>query len=37
VVDDPASDIDGFLWSDTCVSSTQLNRPVWNKESLSPP
>jgi hypothetical protein len=22
---------------DTCVSSTQLNRPIWNKESLSPP
>jgi hypothetical protein len=22
-----ASNIDGFLWRDTCVSSTQLNRP----------
>jgi hypothetical protein len=21
---------------DTCVSSTQLNRPIWNKMSLSP-
>jgi hypothetical protein len=23
-----ASKIDGFLWSETCVSSTQLNRPI---------
>jgi hypothetical protein len=26
-----------FLWTDTCVSSTQLNKPVWNIESLSRP
>jgi hypothetical protein len=27
-VDDPASNTDCFLWRDTCVSSTQLNRPI---------
>jgi hypothetical protein len=26
---------DGFLSSVLCVSCTQLNRPVWNIESLS--
>jgi hypothetical protein len=26
-----------FLWSDTCVSSTLLNRHIWNKEILSAP
>jgi hypothetical protein len=31
------SNIDGFLWRDTCVSSTQQNRPIWRKGSLSPP
>jgi hypothetical protein len=36
VLDGPVSNIDGFLWRDTCVSSTQLNRPIWKKESLSP-
>jgi hypothetical protein len=25
------SNIDGFLLRDTCVSSTQLNRPICNK------
>jgi hypothetical protein len=37
VLDVPASNTDGFLSSDTCVSTTQLNRPLWNIESLSPP
>jgi hypothetical protein len=32
-----ASNIDGFLWTDTCVSSTQLNRFIWGEYSLSPP
>jgi hypothetical protein len=27
----PPSNIDGFLSRDTYVSSTQLNRPSWNK------
>jgi hypothetical protein len=37
VLDAAACNLDGFLWRDTCVSSTQLNRPIWNKQSLSPP
>jgi hypothetical protein len=37
VLDASASTIDGFLWRDTCVSSTLLKSPIWNKESLSPP
>jgi hypothetical protein len=28
VLDAAATNIDGFLWRDTCVSSTQLNRPI---------
>jgi hypothetical protein len=32
----PASNIDGFVWRDTCVSSSQAKRPIWNKMSLSP-
>jgi hypothetical protein len=36
VLDPPASNIDGFLWRDICVSSNQLNRPICNKR-LSPP
>jgi hypothetical protein len=31
------SHIDGFLWRDKCVFSTQLSRPIWRKENLSPP
>jgi hypothetical protein len=34
VLDAAASIIDGFLWRDTCVSSTQLSRPFWNKRSF---
>jgi hypothetical protein len=37
VPDVPASNSDGFLWRDTCVSSTQLNRPICRKQSLFPP
>jgi hypothetical protein len=37
VLDVAASNIDGFLWRDTCVSSTQVNRSVSNKMSLSLP
>jgi hypothetical protein len=33
----PASKTDGFLSRDTCVSSTQLNMPTWNEDSLFPP
>jgi hypothetical protein len=28
---------DGFLWRDTCVSSTLLNRPIWNEDSPQKP
>jgi hypothetical protein len=31
-----ASCIDGFLWRSTGIFSTQLNRPIWSKQSLSP-
>jgi hypothetical protein len=37
LLDALASNIDDFLSSDSCGSSTQLNRPIWNKESLCPP
>jgi hypothetical protein len=37
VVDDEDDNIDGFLWRDTCDSSTQLDRPILNKESFSSP
>jgi hypothetical protein len=37
VLDAPASNMGVSLWRDICVSSTQMNRPIWNKESLSPP
>jgi hypothetical protein len=37
VIDAAASNIAGFLWRDTSVSSTQLNKPIWRKQSLSPP
>jgi hypothetical protein len=36
-VDAPACNVDEILSRDSCVSSTHLNRPIWNKESLSPP
>jgi hypothetical protein len=28
-LDAEASNIHAFLWRDTCVSSTKLNRPIW--------
>ena len=37
VLDVPASNMDGILSRDTCVSSTQLKRPICNKMSLSLP
>jgi hypothetical protein len=37
VQDGTSSNTYEFLLRDTCVSSTQNNRPIWNKESLSPP
>jgi hypothetical protein len=37
LLDAPASNTDGFLSRDTCDSSTQLKRPIWNIESLSLP
>jgi hypothetical protein len=36
-LDVAASNIDDFLWRDTCVFSTQLNRLTYSKQSLSPP
>jgi hypothetical protein len=33
VQDAPASNTGGFLSRDTCVSSIQVNRPIWNKVS----
>jgi hypothetical protein len=36
VLDAEPSNIHGFLWRDRNVSSTQLNRHIWSKESLSP-
>jgi hypothetical protein len=35
VLDAAASEIDGFLWIGTYVSTTYLNRPICNKMSLS--
>jgi hypothetical protein len=37
VLDAPDSNIDVFLWRAICVSSTQLNRPIWYKQSLEKP
>jgi hypothetical protein len=37
VPDTFASTTHGFLSRETSVSSTYLNRPVWNKISPSPP
>jgi hypothetical protein len=35
VLDVEASNPDSFLWTDTYVSSTQLNSPIWNKAHLN--
>jgi hypothetical protein len=37
VLDTADSNINGFLWRDTCVSSTQVRRPFWNPMCLSLP
>jgi hypothetical protein len=34
---DPATNIDGFVWRDMCVSSITLNSPFRSKQSLSCP
>jgi hypothetical protein len=36
-LDPPASNTNGCLWRDKCVSSIQLNRSIWNKMNRSPP
>jgi hypothetical protein len=36
VLEVPASNTSGFISRETYVSSTQLNRPIGNKQSLSP-
>jgi hypothetical protein len=36
VLDSPVFNVGDFLSGDTCVSSTQLNRTLYNKQSLSP-
>jgi hypothetical protein len=36
MLDTAASNIDGFLWRETYVSSNQLSRPIWYKQTLSP-
>jgi hypothetical protein len=35
-VDAASSNIDGFVRRNTCVSSTQLNRPFWSNMSHNP-
>jgi hypothetical protein len=37
VPDAHASNTDGCVCRDTCISSTQLKRSIWNKMSLSSP
>jgi hypothetical protein len=37
VLNAPASILHGFFSGDTCVSSPQLNNPVWNKTCVSTP
>jgi hypothetical protein len=37
VLDAAGPNRDGCLWRDKCVSSNELNRPIWNKMTLSPP
>jgi hypothetical protein len=37
VLNAAASNLDPFLWRDTCVSPTQLNSTFWNNMSLVPP
>jgi hypothetical protein len=37
VLDVPASNKDEYLWRYSCIFSTQLHRPIWNKMSLFTP
>jgi hypothetical protein len=37
VLDAPASNTDNILPRDTCVSSTQMKRPIWTNISLAQP
>jgi hypothetical protein len=37
VQDAAVSNTGGFLWRDSCASSTLLNKPIWRKETQSPP
>jgi hypothetical protein len=37
VLDTAASKIGGSLWKDTCIPSTQLNRPLSTQQSVCPP
>jgi hypothetical protein len=37
VIDAPPSYPHGLLSRDTCISSTELKKPIWQKGSLSPP
>jgi hypothetical protein len=37
LLDAHASNKDVFLSTDACVSSTQLNRLIWDQQSLPPP
>jgi hypothetical protein len=37
VLDATPSNTDDYLLSDICISSSHLNRPIWNKQSLTPP
>jgi hypothetical protein len=36
VLDAADSNRDHCLWRDKCISSSQLNRPIWTKMTLSP-
>jgi hypothetical protein len=36
VLDAVASNIHGYLWKDPCVSSCQLNSPIYSQERLPP-
>jgi hypothetical protein len=34
MLDAATSDIPGLLWRDICVSSTQVNSPIWEEAEL---
>jgi hypothetical protein len=33
MLDASSSNIDGFVWRDRCISTTQLNRPIWSNRA----